>query len=274
MLFAHTLASSARCMHSGYALARWYERHRGEAKGSQRDNKWYAFFNGRLARGDLLEELVDLFPVLQPILDSPLWLSLTEEHGRRIDWEAAILAEREGKRLRVFSQPKLAAFAACPEWYRLGLLLMLLRTTSAWYALHRLWVSKNISVYVQMTCLAPPLSHISSELYRRLGELTSKGCFGIPAIPFWPANEREFRRNLRFLKLLAGRAVQKGWVPEVKPGAYLLLWILFGFDVEYRLRLVDRLRRRRWEFQIGCPSLVRYRLQVVRKAYLKSRFVK
>ncbi|WP_145928320.1 hypothetical protein [Pseudomonas sp. TCU-HL1] len=266
----HTLADLAHCMHTGCALARWYERRKGQARGTQPNKKWIAFFRGSLPRGRLREELCEWFPELRQLLNNSLWLSLVADPQQQIDWDALVDNDPDGYRLRTYNRARLDAFVACPEWSRLGALLMLLRTRTGRFGYFRLWARGLASAYIQMVCARPPLDLISRGLYDRISTINAE--YVPRLIEGWPDSKWRFRRTVWCYRVMAVRAVLNGVVPDRVPGGQMLLWIFIEQpDVVERAILMECLLR--FTKREDCPALpewVRLKLREARRAYART----
>ena len=265
--FAHMLADLACCEHKGTPLARWFEQLCNELPGTQRDQQWREFLLGRFPRGPLRDALLDHFEELGEVPGNLLWLSLVVDPDGKIDWDTLACSEP----VNLFTSPgrrgELLAFS-CPDWKRLGALLILLRTRSTRFSLHRRWAAKSILPYLQIACISPPLSYIGLVLFRRILEIYGTGQFGQLYLSHWPANEREFRHNVRLYRLIAGRAVQRGWVSELMPGGRLLLMILLTQPRELSVEALYALSKHRGDPR--CPRNLRRQLDRARRAYVAN----
>ncbi len=267
MFFAHMLADLACSKHNGTYLARCFERLCNQLPGTQRDQQWREFFVGRFPKGGLLNQILDLFEELREVPKNLLWLSLVIYPSNKINWD--VLANSAA--VNLFTSPgfrgELPAFF-CPDWKRLGALLILLRTRSTRFSLHRRWAAKSILPYLQIACISPPLSYIGLVLFRRILEIYGTGQFGQLYLSHWPENEREFRHNVRLYRLIAGRAVQRGWVSELMPGGRLLLMILLTQPRELSVEALYALSKHRGDPR--CPRNLRRQLDRARRAYVAN----
>lgn len=118
IFFGHTLADVAVCAAKGSEIARWgdtwWAGRTGREIPDPNNHKWPDYLSGSLPRSWLRAPLIADFPVLQTILDDPLWPLLQrlvhpdEDTGC---WAAQL--RLNGRSFRTFPLHACSVFAVC-----------------------------------------------------------------------------------------------------------------------------------------------------------------
>ncbi|WP_137806986.1 hypothetical protein [Pseudomonas sp. G(2018)] len=224
------LCDLAGCQRKPYALWRWWHLHQEEQKDDRR--KWDAYFKGVTPRPSLREEMYTHFPSLRALFDNPLWLALSADPEHRQDWDQL------AARVRVGDQPlgglkssaSLLLFSRV-DWPCLGLMIILLRTQSNRFLLHRKWLQLNFYHFFYIACLQAPLLDFQLELYDLLTELLARDV-DLHTVIVWPDSVEEFEYQLGMYYFMLDGIRTLNWLGNVEAQHALLLWTLMEVDSE------------------------------------------
>ena len=231
MFFGHTLAEVAGFEPTGAAITRWgnawWARRTGRALPDPLNHKWADYLMGRLPRSGLREALIEDFPILQTVLDDPLWpllerlLHPLEDTGC---WATQL--RLNGHVFCYFSAWRLERLCGVPNWRRLAGLLALLgseRTVDYW---SRVWLRRVLTDYVLCACLDLPGRIDPRDLYALLEEANHLGKFG--QVNNWATSGADFQHQLARFKRIRRRLQAKGWLQGWGFSERLLFWRLLG----------------------------------------------
>ncbi|WP_413704236.1 hypothetical protein [Pseudomonas sp. Pseusp16] len=231
MFFAHTLAELAGFAPTGPAITRWgnawWARRTGRALPDPLNHKWADYLTGRLPRSDVRAALIEDFPILQTVLDDPLWpllqrlLHPLEDTGC---W--AMQLRLNGRVFYYFSAGRLVRLCGVPNWRRLAGLLALLgseRTEDYW---SHVWLRRVLTDYVLCACLDLPGRIDPLDLYVLLEEAYRLGKFG--RVSDWPNTRASFQYQLSRFQRLRRRLQARGWLQGWGFSERLLFWRLLG----------------------------------------------
>src|SRR5476651_2286890 len=134
-VFFSAVVQAAGCQREGYALAAWQARgepdiHPGEPVPKGYVSAWTARVNGAPMRERTREWLYARVPALREVYENVLW-SVLDPQTKTETFDAALQALRvNGAPLPPWSEAALEALCGCPNWQRLGYLLIVLRSRS------------------------------------------------------------------------------------------------------------------------------------------------
>jgi len=201
----------------------WRARHPHLSARSKPNTKWFDLLKGAWPREPWGRELKEDFPALRIVGDNPLWTVLAWEDIPFNTADVFIQRVRvNGVPLSPFSEKIMEALCGCPDWTRLAYLVALLRTRDLRYLIHRLWLRKNFSCYVQLVCLTTPCCACCSELYQQLHALYLLGRLG--AVDHWPMDLQAFHEALERQELLADTLAESNWFQEWDAFSVTMLW--------------------------------------------------
>ncbi|WP_315809255.1 hypothetical protein [Pseudomonas sp. C9-3] len=228
-LLAHELADIWGCPHTGHGMAK-YALDQGLIKGCGPHNRFYGNLDGTAIRGSLLSILVLRFPKLQRVLNNPLWLALHE--GDLVFLEAVVETLRVGPSARFpgISSENMRRLCGVPSWERMGVLLLLLRTHSSRYFIHRVWLARNFTAYFALACLQSPFRHVALGAYLLVDRVLRPITIDGEGVMDWPSSVEEFQRYVDHLTLLADRLLTNGWAKQMDDRGVLLLWMALLSD--------------------------------------------
>ncbi|MHC8372818.1 hypothetical protein ACYZT2_19070 [Pseudomonas sp. MDT1-85] len=224
----------------------WWQQHH-EGLEDKPNRKWAAYFEGATPRPSLLKDMYADYPSLKALFDNPLWLALSDDAGKRQDWDC--LAEDirvGGQPLGAFDSSTSSLLFSRVDWPCLGLMIILLRTRSNRFALHRKWLQMNFSHFFYLACLQAPLRDFYAELYSLLNSLLSRD-FDLYAFKSWPGTVEEFKDQLEVYYYLLDGIKALNWLDDVEAQRALLLWILI--EVDSGLMTYIAVVRGRWPLQ-------------------------
>lgn len=229
IFFGQSLVEAAGCASTGPAIARWgdawWAKRTGREMPESYNHKWPDYLTGRLPRKPLRAALIEDFPVLQTVLDDPLWPLLQrlihplEDTGC---WAMQLRLNRHT--FCSFSPARLSRLCGVPEWRRLAGLLALLgseRLADQW---SQSWLRRVFTLYVLCTCLDLPGHTDPRDVYDVLEEANRMGKFG-PLIG-WPNSPTDFQHKLGRLKRIRRRLQDRGWILGWGFRERLLFWRL------------------------------------------------
>lgn len=229
IFFGQTLAAAAGCAATGPAMARWGDTWWATRKGrpipDSFNHKWPDYLTGRLPRNPLRTALIADFPILQTVLDDPLWPLLQrlvhplEDTGC---WATQLRLNRHP--LRYFSVARLQRLCGVPDWRRLAGLLALLGSERSADQLERTWLSWVFTPYLLCACLDLPGQTDPLDIYGVLEEANQVGKFG--QLRDWPSSPADFRHKVGRLKRIKQRLQARGWILGWGLRERLLFWHL------------------------------------------------
>lgn len=226
----HTLCDLAGCPKTGYSLGLWWARQHRVVT-DQLNRKWDTYFKGSTPRPYLLEQMFADFPALSGLVHNPLWLALSDSSGRVQDWDLLIDSLRiGGQPLGGFHSSATSLLFSRADWPCFGLMIMLLRTRSPRFLLHRKWLRLNLSTLCSLVCIQTPLSEVRLGIYAVLSNLLSQEPFAIDPVRHWPSNIEWFEEDLAGLDFFLNRIQSLGWLNGSDAQCALLLWILLDRD--------------------------------------------
>lgn len=217
MFFAHTLADSAGCAATGQELSQWGQQWWAARRGlpvlSTYNQKWADYLQGALPRSIVRGPLIEDFPILQTVLDDPLWPLLNRLVHPQEDtscWAAQL--RLNGRPLRYFSVRRLERLCGLPRWCGLCGVLGLLGSERSADQFARAWLRTVFADYVLCVASTLPAKMDCSFLYRILDEAHRLGKFG--DVAGWPSTCAQFERKLRRLDRIRKRLTTRGWINE------------------------------------------------------------
>lgn len=229
IFFGQTLTEVAECAATGPAIAGWgdpwWARFRGRAIPETFNHKWPDFLTGRLPRNPLRAALIAEFPILQTVLDDPLWLLLQRLLHPLEDTGCWATQLRLNQRpLRYFSAARLQRLCGVPDWRRLAGLLALLGSERSADSRSRSWLLRVFTPYLLCACLDLPGRTDPRDLYRVLDEANRLGKFG--RLEDWPSSAADFQSKVARLQRIRQRLHARGWMLEWGLRERLLFWHL------------------------------------------------
>lgn len=229
IFFGHTLADVAVCAAKGSEIARWgdtwWAGRTGREIPDPNNHKWPDYLSGSLPRSWLRAPLIADFPVLQTILDDPLWPLLQrlihpdEDTGC---WAAQL--RLNGRSFRYFSATRLQRLCGVPHWRRLACLFALLASERPSDYASQKWLRRELTVYVLCACLELPGLVDPVVFYNVLEEANHQGKLG--TLADWPKSSAEFRQKIQRLRRIQQRLHARGWIREWRHQERLLFWHL------------------------------------------------
>jgi hypothetical protein len=225
-----TLCDLAGCPPNAYRVAIWWQQHHS-VEDKQLNRKWDTYFKGVTPRTSLREQMYSDFPSLRALFDNPLWLALSEDPGRGQNWDYLASGIRVGDQALMWynSSASLLLFSRV-DWPCLGLIILLLRTRSNKFLLHRKWLTLNFASFFYYACLQTPLWDCHVELHGLLTELLSHE-HDLDAFRNWAADSDELEQRLALTRLLLERIQALNWLAETDAQRALLLQILLSHDI-------------------------------------------
>lgn len=224
-----TLCDLAGCPPNAYRVAIWWQQHHS-VEDKQLNRKWDTYFKGVTPRISLREQMYSDFPSLKALFDNPLWLALSEDPGRGQNWDYLASGIRVGDQalMSYNSSASLLLFSRV-DWPCLGLIILLLRTRSNKFLLHRKWLKLNFASIFYLACLQTPLWNCRVELHGLLTEVLSHE-HNLSAFRNWGVDSDEFEQRLALTRYFLDRIKALNWLVETDAQRALLLQILFSYD--------------------------------------------
>lgn len=218
------LCDLAGCQRKPYAVWKWWHLHQEVLTDDRR--KWAAYFKGATPRESLREEMYAHFPSLRALFDNPLWLALSADPEHRQDWDRLAARVRVGDQaLGAFNSSASLLLFSRVDWPCLGLMIILLRTQSNSFLLHRKWLQLNFSLFFYLACLQTPLRDCHIELYDVLTKLLARD-FDLQTVKGWPGTVEEFEYQLEVYYFLLDGIKSLNWLDDLVAQHALLLWML------------------------------------------------
>lgn len=249
-VFMSALVQAVPCLRKGYALAAWQAHGEpdilaGEPVPHGYIQAWTARVRGARMNERTRQWIYSRLPELQGIYEDILWAVLDPDTKPDV-FDAELERLRlNGKALPPWSVEALEELCGCPNWQRLGYLLIVLRSTSAHYLLARMWVQKNFTLYCAQACLMSPWRGAALLLFDLLDQIWRKYS---DATPFgWPAHRRAFAHYLAYYQCLGRALIRQGWAEGWNRHCVMWLWHLVlreNSGVLQSLRATERARDR------------------------------
>ncbi|MDH4569686.1 hypothetical protein E8E95_23670 [Pseudomonas sp. BN414] len=257
MSFVHTLAHTARVHHNGRALAVWLVQ-QGFTEAEAWEHRCDAWFRGTLPNASLRKRLVGMFPHLQMLLSSPLWLALSDINAGPPFWDACASATRlNDRKLPFFSNSRADRLCSCPSLERMGELLILMRSRDLCVDAYRLWLQKNFYSFFCIACMQPSLHWVRYKLLYAVDELQACNLLSEGVLRNWPSCIEEFERDMSDRFEVLDSLTERGWIRGWEDDSYLLVWLMFDYpdianDVVYSDKeiLMPAKIRMRWRRDI------------------------
>lgn len=226
--FIHALADEVGCGHSGQELGRWWKQNYEKLPTRKVNRKWSKYFLGSLPQRNFRELLVGMFPSLQLILDNNIWWALGGRQNTNEYWDEYAFSVRVcGEPIGFIEGDSTKAIFDYPSWDRIWVMVILLRTRSFDFSLHRLWLSRNFSSVFFLACSQPPLNHVRWDLYQAITALIDKGEFGEQFLERWPYNDASFWQRVSHFNDIVDMVRFNRWGRE-RGEIQLLIWMLLG----------------------------------------------
>ena len=245
------LCDLAGCRRRPHSLALWWRQHH-RVVDVQLNRKWDTFFHGVTPRQDLREQMYADFPILRALFDNPLWLALSDNSEHAPDWDQLAESIRVGNQpLGAYNSPASMLLFSRVDWSCLGGMVILLRTRTWQFALHRKWLTLNFGALCSLACLRGPLAAERLELYGLLRKQLSPARIDTTLYRKWPDDAEEFEFMLVWYRILLERIEARGWFDEIGVQSVLLLWMLLGQDDGLAvLENLDECRVFKWPIKV------------------------
>lgn len=207
------------------------------AGGGVANPKWLRLLDdGSQLQTHCLKRLIAAFPVLNQVLQNPLWTLLTWD-SEDAERPAAFLQDLlpscralvpSSYRCRVNARMSWAL--GIPDWSRLAMPLALLGCRCPRRMPQRLWLHKYFNDYLTLASLSPECQGCFADLWLLIDNwLRARGLEPNPSQPDWPVDAAAFAdqcvlRNERFADL-----TEWGWLPaddRTARCAIAMLWCL------------------------------------------------
>lgn len=229
IFFGHTLTDAAGCAATGPAISRWgdtwWARRTGHEMPDTFNHKWPDYLAGSMPRSTLRTALIEDYPILQTVLDDPLWPLLQRLVHPKEDTSCwADQLRLNGYSFRYFSAARLQRLCGVPHWRRLAGLTALLASERTTDDASQRWLRREFTTYVLCTCLDLPGQVDPVALYGVLEDANCQGKLG--HLTDWPSSPAGFRQKVRRLDRIKRRLQARGWIREWCPGERLLFWRL------------------------------------------------
>jgi hypothetical protein len=229
IFFGQTLTEVAGCAATGPAISRWgdpwWAKHTGRAIPETFNHKWPDFLTGRLPRNPLRAALIAEFPILQTVLDDPLW-PLLQRLVHPLE-DTGCWAEQlrlNGRGFCYFSAARLIRLCGVPDWRRLAGLLALLGSERRGDSRSRSWLRQVFTRYVLCACLDLPARTDPRDLYGVLDQANRLGKLG--RLEDWPSSAADFQSKVARLQRIRQRLHARGWIVGWGLSERLLFWHL------------------------------------------------
>ena len=229
IFFGQTLTELAGWEATGPGISRggdtWWARRTGRPMPETFNHKWPDFLTGRLPRNPVLAALLADFPMLQTVLDDPLWpllQRLVHPLEDTICWATQL--RLNGREFRYYSAGRLVRLCGVPDWRRLAGLLALLGSERRCDSRSQAWLRQVFARYVLCTCLDLPARTDPRDLYGVLEQVNRLGKFG--RLSAWPNSAADFQHQLERLHRIRQRLQARGWIVGWGLKERLLFWHL------------------------------------------------
>lgn len=228
--FFHAVAEAAHCRHTAYSVAKWWQEYHLDRVSNQ-NGMWTRAVHGSTLVERTRLELYEMFPALRSIFVNPLWSVVS---GR----EAAGQWDELAETIRVGGQPldgyggaRTTLLFSRVDWPCFAVHLVLLRTRTPRFQLHRMWLKQNLTAMLALICTQLPFSEIGKDLYLRLTQILDESQCPVAQIRGWTECFVRCREYARLSERLCGL----GWFATDRDCA-LCIWALLD---ELAIQLVD-----------------------------------
>jgi hypothetical protein len=229
IFFGQALTEAAGCAATGPAIARWGDTWWAERMGREIpetfNHKWPDFLTGRLPRNPLRAALIADFPILQTVLDDPLWPLLQrlvhplEDTGC---WAAQL--RLNDRPFRYFSAARLVRLCGVPDWRRLAGLLALMGSERRCDTRSQAWLRQVFALYALCACIDLPARIDPRDVYGVLEQVHRLDKLG--RLSAWPSSAAAFQHQLDRLQRIRQRLQARGWIVGWGLKERLLFWHL------------------------------------------------
>jgi hypothetical protein len=113
------------------------------------------------------------------------------------------------------------------DWLCFGLMIILLRTRSPKFLLHRKWLQKNFPMFFFTACLQIPFMNFRLEVYDLLTNQLAKE-LDFNMVINWPSDIEGVESMLVVYNEFLDRIKVLEWLDDVEAQRILLLWIVIG----------------------------------------------
>lgn len=218
----------AGCPRKPYALRKWWHLHHEVENDDSRT--WYGYFKEVTPKKALREKMYADFPLLRALFDNPVWLALSADPALRPDWDRLAEGIRIGDQsLWAYNSRASLLLFSRVDWPCLGLMIILLRTQSYRFRLHREWLRRNFHHFLYLACLQTPFWDFRLELYAVLTELLETNS-DPSKFKGWPGTVEEFQCQLDAYYFLFEGIKALNWLPHSETQQALLMWTLMEAD--------------------------------------------
>lgn len=222
------LCDLAGCPRKPYALRKWWHLHHEVENDDTRT--WYGYFKGVTPEEALRETMYADFPLLRALFDSPVWLALSADPALRPDWDRLAEGIRIGDQsLGAYNSRASSQLFSRVDWPCFGLMIILLRTQSDRFRLHREWLKRNFHHFFYLACLQTLYWDFRLELYAVLTELLETNS-DPSKFKGWPGTVEEFQCQLDAYYFLFEGIKALNWLPHSETQQALLMWTLMEAD--------------------------------------------
>lgn len=200
IVFINHLIPLAKCGRRPCALERWgeaFEVRVGLVRpGGGYTNKWKRYLQGVMPEPKLQTALIAEFPVLEEVLNNPLWevlrlLEVSSDHGKTLVMQLRL----HGKPLHGLQRPRLQRRITTADWRDLGFWLVILAGDFDKYRWAREFVQARFMVYLHLICVQREFAGAAKWLYPLLDYHLRKG--HLVSMEWWPVNTEKFENDVR-----------------------------------------------------------------------------
>lgn len=230
MFLMNYIVDQTGCVRTGYGLNNWINLQDGIVRMKSRNHKWDAYLNdGVCPREDQMQSLLQHCPGTAEVLNNPLWLVLHDLDPA--DWQALATKIRLNGHDRLgIGNDIMALLCGVPEWSRLGILLILLRTRGVRYDSYRSWLCNNFTPYFALTCLRSPCFYVRNLLFDKVSDILAGKQNDLISVRGWPINKDEFNEFLWQLDDMMDCMIVYGWSKDKGSSAFLMIWMALNSD--------------------------------------------
>lgn len=211
IVFINQVILLANCGRAPANLERWgeaFEVRVGLIRlGGGFTKKWRRFLQGVMPEPKLQAALIAEFPVLEEVLNNPLWevlrlLEVSSDHGRTLVGQLRL----HGKPLHGLHRTRLQRRISAACWQDLGFWLVILAGDVEKYRWARNFLQQRFSIYLGLICVQREFAGVTKWLYPLLDYHFREG--HLPLITGWPDSSEAFARQIRALQLLPRAMMQ------------------------------------------------------------------
>ena len=161
--------------------------------------KWRNYLTGVLPKGKLRTALINEFPVLDEVLDNPLWavlhlLEVSSDHGKTLVMQLRL----HDKPLHGLQRPRLQRRITTADWRDLGFWLVILAGDLDKYRWAREFVKARFMVYLHLICVQREFTGAAKWLYPLLDYHFREG--HLVSMEWWPVNTEKFENYVRLFR--------------------------------------------------------------------------